>query len=143
LLHRCELRLAVLGLVLLFAQFGAITHAYSHAYPHGGAADSPRSHHSGAGRAAGGWIASQGASGALDSAGALGDLDATGASATSHDLCSDCLSFAPLLAVAGAPSPLPFMQPQGRAAGSHDSTTSRVALSPTVAFRSRAPPDVL
>ncbi len=143
-LHRCELRLAALGVALLFAQFGAITHAYSHAYAHGashaythGAAASS-SHHSGAGRAAGGRTVAPGAVADLDADAAAGGLDAAG-SATNH-LCSDCLAFAPLLAVAGAPSPLPFMQPQGRAASSRDSTLSRIPVSPTLAFRSRAPP---
>jgi hypothetical protein len=110
-LHRCELRLAVLAVALLFAQVGAITHAYAH-----DGATNLRAHHSGAGSAV------------------------TGGTANSHDLCSDCMAFAPLLAAAGAPSSLPPLQHPGRAAGTRDVARSRVSFSPTVAFRSRAPP---
>jgi len=100
---------------LLLAQWGAITHAYAH----DGATNSLRAHHSGAGNAV------------------------AGNAANSHDLCNDCMAFAPLLAAAGTPSSLPPLQHPGRAAGTRDAARSRVAFSPTVAFRSRAPPHSL
>jgi hypothetical protein len=31
-----------------------------------------------------------------------------------HDVCNDCLNFAPLLAAAGTPGGMPLVEPQGR-----------------------------
>jgi hypothetical protein len=104
LLHRFELRLAVMAAVaLLFAQLGAMSHAYSH----DAAIGSPTTHQTGA---------------------------------SSHDPCNDCLAYAPLLAAAGAPSALPFIEPQGRGLVTRAAVNSLVDLSLTLAFRSRAPP---
>jgi hypothetical protein len=104
LLHRFQLRVAVITAVaLLFAQLGAMTHAYSHT------ADITRAspHQSIPG---------------------------------THDFCSDCLSFAPLLSVAGTPAALPFVEPQGRSPSIHAHLRSLVDRHPHLAFRSRAPP---
>jgi hypothetical protein len=60
----------------------------------------------------------------------------------SHDLCSDCLSFAPLLSAAGTPAALPCIEPQGRSFGVHAECRSLVDRPPHLAFRSRAPPAV-
>jgi hypothetical protein len=57
-----------------------------------------------------------------------------------HDACNDCLNFAPLLASAGAPSILPFVQPAGRSVAPQTAFSSFVDLRPRLAFRSRAPP---
>jgi hypothetical protein len=57
-----------------------------------------------------------------------------------HDTCNDCLNFAPLLASAGAPSILPFVQPAGRSVAPRPAFSSFVDLRPRLAFRSRAPP---
>jgi hypothetical protein len=103
LLHRFELRLAVMAVVaLLIAQLGAMSHAYSH-----DAEGPPSTHLSGA---------------------------------SSHDLCKDCLAYSPLLSAAGTTSPLPFIEPQGRSASIGAIAHSLVDRSPTLAFRSRAPP---
>jgi hypothetical protein len=103
-LHRFQLRVAlVTAVALLFAQIGAMTHAYSHT-----ADITPASAH-------------QSLPGA-------------------HDVCGDCLSFAPLLSAAGTPSALPFIEPQGRSPGIPAQSISRVERSPHLAFRSRAPP---
>jgi hypothetical protein len=58
----------------------------------------------------------------------------------SHDFCSDCLSFAPLLSAAGAPAALPLIEPPGRGAGVHAECRSLVDRHLHLAFRSRAPP---
>jgi hypothetical protein len=58
----------------------------------------------------------------------------------SHDFCSDCLNFAPLLSAAGAPAALPLIEPPGRSAGVHDEFRSLVDRHLHLAFRSRAPP---
>jgi hypothetical protein len=58
----------------------------------------------------------------------------------SHDTCNDCLNFAPLLATAGTPSILPFVQPAGRSVAPLAAFGSFVELRPRLAFRSRAPP---
>jgi hypothetical protein len=58
----------------------------------------------------------------------------------SHDFCSDCLSFAPLLSAAGAPAALPVIEPPGRGAGVHAECRSLVDRHLHLAFRSRAPP---
>jgi hypothetical protein len=60
--------------------------------------------------------------------------------AATHDLCNDCLAYAPLLAVAGAPGALPYIEPQGRDLATRATAESLLNLSLTVAFRSRAPP---
>ncbi len=63
--------------------------------------------------------------------------------ANSHDLCKDCLAYAPLLAGAAAASALPFIPPQGRGLATRATAQSLVDLSLTLAFRSRAPPHLL
>jgi len=55
-------------------------------------------------------------------------------------LCSQCLSFAPLLSAAGTPSHLFAIAPQGVIAAPSVAVASLICLSPTPAFRSRAPP---
>lgn len=57
-----------------------------------------------------------------------------------HDFCGDCLNFAPLLAAAGAPAPLPFVLPQACGSGGSAPCSSLVDHRPHLAFRSRAPP---
>jgi hypothetical protein len=106
LLHRFERRIAVLAaLVLLIAQLGAMSHAYSH----DAAVDSPSTHQTPA----------------------------------THDLCNDCLAYAPLLALSGASGALPYLEPQGRGLATRATAESLLDLSLTVAFRSRAPPKTL
>ncbi len=58
----------------------------------------------------------------------------------SHDFCGDCLSFAPLLAAAGAVSPLAFAVPLGAALAPLAVRRVEVDRPPRLAFRSRAPP---
>jgi hypothetical protein len=58
----------------------------------------------------------------------------------SHDVCDDCLNFAPLLSASGAGTALPLVPPPGRAMASRAVAISRVHLYPRPAFRSRAPP---
>jgi hypothetical protein len=55
-------------------------------------------------------------------------------------LCSECLSFAPLLSAAGTPSHLFAIAPQGVMAAPSVAVASLITRSPTPAFRSRAPP---
>jgi hypothetical protein len=55
-------------------------------------------------------------------------------------LCSECLSFAPLLSAAGTPTHLLAIVPQGVIAAPGDAVASLIARTPTPAFRSRAPP---
>jgi hypothetical protein len=55
-------------------------------------------------------------------------------------LCSDCLSFAPLLATAGSPSHLFAIAPHGVVAAPDVAVASLITRSPALAFRSRAPP---
>jgi hypothetical protein len=57
-----------------------------------------------------------------------------------HDVCDDCLNFAPLLAGAGTPALLPFALPQGCCAAPPAPRDSLVDLTFLLAFRSRAPP---
>ena len=57
-------------------------------------------------------------------------------------LCSECLSFAPLLSAAGTPSHLFDIAPQGVIPAPSDAVVSLITRSPTPAFRSRAPPSV-
>jgi hypothetical protein len=68
---------------------------------------------------------------------------ATHQTAATHDLCNDCLAYAPLLAAAGTPSALPYIEPQGRGLATRATAESLLDLSLTVAFRSRAPPKTL
>jgi hypothetical protein len=86
---------------LLFAQLGAMSHAYSH--------DATRS-------------------------------STHQIAANSHDLCNDCLAYAPLLSAAGTPTALPLIQPPGRGPATSATVRSLVELGPIPAFRSRAPP---
>jgi hypothetical protein len=58
----------------------------------------------------------------------------------SHDVCDDCLNFAPLLSAAGAPTALPLIQPPGRGMAAHAVVIDPVHLHPHLSFRSRAPP---
>jgi len=74
---------------------------------------------------------------------AIGSASTHQTGATSHDPCNDCLAYAPLLAAAGAPGALPFVEPQGRGLATRATASSLVDLSLTVAFRSRAPPTTL
>ena len=55
-------------------------------------------------------------------------------------LCSECLSFAPLLATAGSPSHLFAVAPQGVAAAPDVAVASLITRALLPAFRSRAPP---
>ena len=103
--RRFELRIAVLAaLALLFAQLGAMSHAYSH-----NAVESPTSTHRDG--------------------------------ATNHELCNDCLAYAPLLCAAGAPTALPCIQPQSGGLVPRSTPDSLLNLDLTLAFRSRAPPE--
>jgi hypothetical protein len=105
---RFELRIAlIMAIALLLAQFGAMTHAYSHDAQLNGAAQQ------------------------------------TGAyppHPSIHDFCGDCLNFAPLLSVAGAPDVLTFAAPQSLALVDRAVDHSQIAYRFLVAFRSRAPP---
>jgi hypothetical protein len=65
---------------------------------------------------------------------------ATHQSANAHDLCNDCLAYAPLLAPAGTPGALPSIEPQSPGPAIRSAASSLLDLSLTVAFRSRAPP---
>jgi len=69
-------------------------------------------------------------------ASSTGQLDSHGR------LCSECLSFAPLLATAGSPSHQIAIAPQGVAAAPSDVVASLIASAPTLSFRSRAPPSI-
>jgi len=57
-----------------------------------------------------------------------------------HDLCKDCLNFAPLLSAAGAPAALPFALPQACSLAPQAQVACLVELKFRLAFRSRAPP---
>ena len=57
-----------------------------------------------------------------------------------RDLCGGCLSFAPLLSLAGTPAALPFIETQSRSPGIHAYASSLVDQHLHLAFRSRAPP---
>jgi hypothetical protein len=74
---------------------------------------------------------------------AIGSPSTHQTDASSHQPCDDCLAYAPLLAVSGAPAALPFIEPQGRGLATSATAQSLVDLSLTVAFRSRAPPNLL
>ena len=55
-------------------------------------------------------------------------------------LCSECLSFAPLLSTANGSGALSFIAPQGVSAAPGVAVASLISRSLTPAFRSRAPP---
>jgi hypothetical protein len=57
-----------------------------------------------------------------------------------HEVCADCLNFAPLLSAAGAPAALPFIEPQSAVLAPDAELRSLLDQSPYLAFRSRAPP---
>ena len=57
-----------------------------------------------------------------------------------HDLCKDCLNFAPLLSAAGTPTALHFTPPQARSVAPQAQIACLVELKFRLAFRSRAPP---
>jgi hypothetical protein len=59
---------------------------------------------------------------------------------SSARLCSECLSFAPLLSAAGSPKHLFAVAPQGVVAAPSQAVASLITRLPTPAFRSRAPP---
>ena len=102
--HRHGFHVALIAaLALIFAQLGAMAHAYTHA---------PESTS----------VSSQQAK--------LGI----------HDLCKDCLNFAPLLSAAGAPAALPFALPQTCSLAPQAQIACLVELKFRLAFRSRAPP---
>ncbi len=101
---RLEFRVALIAaLALMFAQLGAMAHAYSHV------PEKPQ-------------VASQHGNQGV------------------HDVCKDCLNFAPLLSAAGAPAALPFALPQACRAAPQAQITCLVDLKFLLAFRSRAPP---
>ena len=58
----------------------------------------------------------------------------------SHEVCGDCLNFAPLLATAGAPATLPFSLQHGQSAPPSIAPASFLDHRTYLAFRSRAPP---
>jgi hypothetical protein len=74
--------------------------------------------------------------GAMSAGNTLGGQPSPG----SHDFCSDCLNFAPLLSVCGASMPLPCILPPGQSPAPLTAHRSRVEYCPHLAFRSRAPP---
>jgi hypothetical protein len=59
---------------------------------------------------------------------------------TSHEVCAECLNFAPLLSAAGAPSVIPFHVPAGADLAPITAHDSLHELKVRLAFRSRAPP---
>jgi hypothetical protein len=58
----------------------------------------------------------------------------------SHDVCDECLNFAPLLSAAGAPTTLPFSLQHSRSAPPSAPPASFLDHRTYLAFRSRAPP---
>lgn len=56
--------------------------------------------------------------------------------------CADCLSFAPLLAAAGAPGHLSHAGAAGVAVAPAVAVRTLISLSAVAAFRSRAPPSI-
>jgi hypothetical protein len=60
--------------------------------------------------------------------------------ANSHEFCSDCLNFAPLLAAAGAPTVLPASLQFTQSSPPPAPPASFLAHRTYLAFRSRAPP---
>jgi len=57
-----------------------------------------------------------------------------------HDVCKDCLNFAPLLSAADAPAAPPFALPQACSTAPQAQIACLVELKFRLAFRSRAPP---
>jgi hypothetical protein len=57
-----------------------------------------------------------------------------------HDVCKDCLNFAPLLSAAGAPAALPFAVPLPCRSAPQAQIACLVDLKFLAGFRSRAPP---
>ena len=55
-------------------------------------------------------------------------------------LCSECLSFAPLLATAGGLAHVSLIRPEGVTPAPDVRVLSLISRSPAAAFRSRAPP---
>ena len=70
----------------------------------------------------------------------LGGAGAHQSGLGSHEICNDCLGFAPLLSAGAAPAALPQITPQGPVVAALVAGTSFVDRSPILAFRSRAPP---
>jgi hypothetical protein len=102
--HRHGFHIALIAaLALVFAQLGAMAHAYTHA-PENTSVSSQQ------------------------------------AKLGIHDLCKDCLNFAPLLSAAGAPTTLPFALPQTCSLAPQTQISCLVELKFRLAFRSRAPP---
>jgi hypothetical protein len=111
-----RLRFAVIAaLALVIAQLGAMAHAYTHV-PQTRAVSTQQS--------------------------APGQQSTHGQQSTPgvHDVCDDCLNFAPLLAGAGTPALLPFALPQGCCVAPPAPRDSLLDLKFLLAFRSRAPP---
>jgi len=102
--HHHRFRVALIAaLALIFAQLGAMAHAYSHL---------PETT----------------------------SISAQQAKLGIHDLCKDCLNFAPLLSAAGAPTALPYALPQACSLAPQAQIACLVELKFRLAFRSRAPP---
>jgi hypothetical protein len=59
---------------------------------------------------------------------------------SSHELCGDCLNFAPLLAAAGTPAALPFSLQNAQSSQPAAGPASFLDHRTYLAFRSRAPP---
>jgi len=101
---KASLRVAfVTAWAFLFAQYGALAHAYSHLH-------------------------STSTSTYL--------LDAHGKQ------CADCLTFAPLLSTAGAPTSDPFIAPQTVSPAPASATDSLIARRFSASYSSRAPPSL-
>jgi hypothetical protein len=143
---------------LLIAQLGALSHAYAHdAYARAAHSRNTHGHgaygydpgrdpygrgvqgrdpgrHDASGRNTRGYDAYE-----HDDFAGTASIDAGGTG--SHDSCSDCLAFAPLLSAAGTSNALPFDLPQGPGMAARAAVGSLIDLSPLLAFRSRAPPN--
>jgi len=112
---RFELRIAVLAVIaLLFAQLGALSHAYAH-------------------------DAAAGAS-LAGTHGARSPATSHPPGTAGHDACNECLAYAPLLCAAGAPAALPVVDLEGRTLATRPTADSLLDLRATLAFRARAPP---
>jgi hypothetical protein len=61
----------------------------------------------------------------------------------SHDLCNECLAYAPLLCAASSPAAMPWIESQGRGLPPRSTLDSPLHLDRALAFRSRAPPPTL
>lgn len=102
--RKAALRIAlVTAWALLFAQYGALAHAYSHLH---------------------------------STSTSTYFLDAHGKQ------CADCLTFAPLLSTAGAPSSEPFIAPQSVSLAPAAAADSLIARRFSAAYSSRAPPSL-